>query len=287
MANKKALGRGLDEIFGEGVDSILTDISNGKTESNSASELDIKDIRPNPYQPRKTFDEKELQELAESIKVHGVFQPILVRKALSGYDLVSGERRLRASKLAGKKKIPAIVVDFNDSQMMEVALLENIQRKDLNPIEEAEGYDQLIKKFNYTQEQLADRLGKSRANITNMLRLLNLPDEVREYVLKGKLSYTKARTLLTIEDEEKMKDLADRAVKEDLSVRQLEKLSKEKKSGKKTSEKPVDPFMEDVRNKLQHKYSTKVEFKNKSIIISYNDNEDLNRILEIMNVIDE
>ena len=293
MATKKKLNRGLDAIFGPDIDSFLQDIEKGNSKEFGSGQqsIPIKDIRANPYQPRKQFDEASLNELADSIRENGVFQPILVRKSktLKGYELVAGERRLRASKLAGKKDIPAIIVDFSEAQMMEISLLENIQRKDLTPIEQATAYDQLIKKLNYTQDELAKRLGKSRTNITNLLRLLNLPNEVKKLVNANKLSYGQARTLLALDDEEEMVALAKRAVKEDLSVRELEGLtSSNKKTTKKPSaSKPRDPFMEDVKNRLQRKYSTKVEIKNKSIIIKYNDIKDLNRILEIMGVIED
>ena len=293
MATKKKLNRGLDAIFGPDIDSFLQDIEKGNSKEFGSGQqsIPIKDIRANPYQPRKQFDEASLNELADSIRENGVFQPILVRKSktLKGYELVAGERRLRASKLAGKKDIPAIIVDFSEAQMMEISLLENIQRKDLTPIEQATAYDQLIKKLNYTQDELAKRLGKSRTNITNLLRLLNLPNEVKKLVNANKLSYGQARTLLALDDEDEMVALAKRAVKEDLSVRELEGLtSSNKKTTKKpTSSKPRDPFMEDVKNRLQRKYSTKVEIKNKSIIIKYNDIKDLNRILEIMGVIED
>ena len=291
MAKEKKLKRGLDEIFGQDIDSFLDDISNNSTEykGTSKSELNISEIRPNPYQPRKEFDEAGLNELADSIRMNGVFQPILVRQSLSGYELVAGERRLRASRLAGKKTIPAIIVDFNDQQMMEISLLENIQRKDLTPIEEASAYDQLIRKLSYTQDELAKRIGKSRTNVTNMLRLLNLPDEIKKMVNEGKLSYGHARTLLSLESEEKMIALAEKTIKEGLSVRQLEDLCKKKETKKPGKDKPeeTDPFMEDVKNRLQRKYGTKVEIKNKCISIRYNDIDDLNRILEIMNVIED
>ena len=291
MAKEKKLKRGLDEIFGSDIDSFLDDISNNASEykGTSRSELAISQIRPNPYQPRKEFDEAGLNELADSIRMNGVFQPILVRKSISGYELVAGERRLRASKLAGKKTIPAIIVDFNDQQMMEISLLENIQRKDLTPIEEAGAYDQLIRKLNYTQDELAKRIGKSRTNVTNMLRLLNLPDEIKKMVNEGKLSYGHARTLLSLDSEEKMISLAEKTIREGMSVRQLEDLCKKKTPKKPGKDKPeeTDPFMEDVRNRLQRKYGTKVEIKNKCISIRYNDIDDLNRILEIMNVIED
>lgn len=289
MATKKKLGKGLSEIFGDDIDSFLDDISKGNSNYGSGkSSIPIKDIRPNPYQPRKEFDEEGLRELAESIKTNGVFQPILIRKSLSGYELVAGERRLRASKLAGKKDIPAIVVDFDDKQMMEISLLENIQRKDLTPIEEATAYAQLIKKLNYTQEELGRRIGKSRANVANMLRLLNLPEEVKKYVSNGKLSYGHARALLAIDDEDKMIEIAKRTIREGLSVRELEELSQEKKKPqKKTTVKKTNPFVEDVKDRLQKKFGTKVDIQNNKLTIHYTNTRDLNRILEIMNVIEE
>ena len=292
MAAKRKLGKGLDAIFGENIDSFLDDIEKGAAEAagNVHSDLPISQIRPNPYQPRKEFDENGLKELANSIKENGVFQPILVRKSLSGYELVAGERRLRASKLAGKNEIPAIIVDFDDRQMMEISLLENIQRKDLTPIEEAGAYKQLISKLGYTQDELAKRLGKSRTNVANMLRLLTLPEKIRDMVNTGKLSYGQARTLLSLDDEGKMLALAERTVKDGLSVRELEKLTSRDKSGKKKpADKPKnnDPFTEDMEDRLRKKFSTKVEIRNKAISISYTDTEDLNRILDIMGVIEE
>ncbi len=289
MAAKKKLGKGLDAIFGQDIDSFLNEIEESAEKSGSGKyELKISQIRPNPYQPRKEFDEKGLEELAESIRENGVFQPILVRKSLHGYELVAGERRLRASKMAGKDTIPAIVVDFNDRQMMEISLLENIQRKDLTPIEEASAYQQLIRKLDYTQDELAKRLGKSRTNVANMLRLLSLPDEVKQLVNEGKLSYGQARTLLSVENEEEMLALAKRTVREGLSVRELERLTSKKTEGKRKPEgKKKDPFTADVEDRLRRKFSTKVEIGNKCITIRYTDIEDLNRILEIMNIIED
>ena len=289
MASKKKLGKGLSEIFGDNFDSFLDDISNGTADVKaSQSEIPIKEIRPNPYQPRKTFDKQALQELADSIRQYGVFQPIVVRKAVSGYDLIAGVRRLRASKLADKETIPAVIVDFDDQKMMEISLLENIQREDLTPIEEANAYNQLIRKYHYTQEDLAKQLGKSRTNITNVLRLLNLPKEVQKMVNEGKLSYSQARTILALEDAAEMVEIASQAAEEGLSVKQIEKLCRKKGKGSgKPGKKKDDPFMDDVINRLQKKYSTKVEIKNKSINIKYNDVEDLNRILEIMGLIED
>ena len=289
MAAKKKLGKGLDAIFGQDIDSFLSEIEESAEKNGSGKdELKISEIRPNPYQPRKEFDEKGLEELAGSIRENGVFQPILVRKSLQGYELVAGERRLRASRMADKDTIPAIIVDFDDRQMMEISLLENIQRKDLTPIEEASAYQQLIRKLGYTQDELAKRLGKSRTNVANMLRLLSLPDEVKQLVNEGKLSYGQARTLLSVENEEDMIALAKRAIREGLSVRELEKLTSKKTDGRKRpEEKKKDPFVADVIDRLQKKFGTKVEIKNKALSISYTDNEDLNRILEIIGVLED
>ena len=287
---KKKLGKGLNEIFGDDIDNFLNEIDNTSSSATTGTaKLAVKDIRPNPYQPRKEFDQNGLQELADSIKENGVFQPILVRKSLSGYELVAGERRLRASKLAGLKEIPVIIKDFNDQEMMEISLLENIQRKDLTPIEEAAAYDQLIKKLNYTQEQLAKRIGKSRANVSNLMRLLTLPQEVQDLVNKGKLSYGQARTLLALDSEEKIIELAKRCVKEELSVRELESLTRKptKKAPVKQEPKKRNPFIEDVKNRMQKKLGTRVEINDKAINISYNNTKDLNRILEKMGMLDD
>ena len=287
----KKLGKGLNAIFGDDIDSFLDEISNSEAKvSGDSFKLAIKEIRPNPYQPRKDFDEEGLKELAESIKTNGVFQPILVRKSLQGYELVAGERRLRASKLAGKTEIPAILVDFDDTQMMEVSLLENIQRKDLSVIEVAEAYEQLIKKLGYTQEQLAERVGKKRENIANILRLLKLPAEIQVMVNKGQLSYGQARTLLSLPDEEQMITLANKAAKEGTSVRELEKIVKQgskKLKPKQSHLTLVDPYIVDVKRRLENKLGTSVEITKKSITIKYNDTDDLNRILESIGGIEE
>ena len=278
------LGRGLTELFGSNVDDLIEEIASGDRDKNI---LPISEIRPNPYQPRKNFDQDKLKELAESIREHGVFQPIIVRKAIDGYELIAGERRLRASKLAGKEDIPAIVVEFSDQEMMEISLLENIQREDLNAVEEAAAYSQLIEKIGYTQEELAKHIGKSRTYITNMLRLLRLPDDIKEKVRSGKLSYGQARTLLAAEDEEKMHELAERAVREGLSVRDLEKLVSEKPAEKKKKEVRRNPYYEDVRSRLEKQFGTGVEVKKNKMVIYYNSDEDLNRILEKMSGLDQ
>lgn len=285
MAKAKKLGKGLDEIFGENFSSVLNDI-NAPADGSQAVKISLDEIRPNPYQPRKTFDREALNDLAASIKEHGVFNPILVRKSVGGYELIAGERRLRASKIAGMRDIPSIVVEFDDTQMMEISILENIQREDLSPLEEARAYEQLIEKLGYTQEKLAERIGKSRPYITNILRLLKLPEEVQDMVNGNKLSYGHARSLLALEDEGKMIELAKRAIKEDLSVRDMEKLVKEKPV-KIRKEKESDPFIDNVRSIMENKLSTKTEIDSKRIVIHYNGTEDLNRILEIIGCLEE
>ena len=205
--NNARLGKGLSSIFGQDVSKVLDDIQNGdmEVESQQQSKIPVNEIRPNPYQPRKVFNDEALKELSSSIKQHGVFTPILVKKSIQGYDLIAGERRLRASKLAGLQDIPAIIVDFDDQEMMEIALLENIQREDLNVIEEAKAYEKLIQRLGYTQEQLAHRVGKSREHITNLLRLLKLPEDVQEYVVSKQLSMGHVRALLGLKTEASMR----------------------------------------------------------------------------------
>lgn len=288
MAQKK-LGKGLGAIFGDDIDSVLDEISKGEGPiGGTKNTLKISDIRPNPYQPRKTFNQESLQELADSIKEVGVIQPILVRKSISGYELLAGERRLRASKLADKNDIPAIIIEVTDQDMMEYALLENIQREDLNIVEEALGYEQLIKKLKYTQEELAKRIGKSRAHITNVLRILKLPQEVLDLLSKNKLTFGHARALINIDDEDRIIELAKKAASEGLSVRDIEKLSNEAKSSspKKSSSKK-DPYLENVRRTIESTLSTSVEVDKKKIVINYKGTDDLNRILEIMGCIED
>ncbi|MBQ6367051.1 MAG: ParB/RepB/Spo0J family partition protein [Erysipelotrichaceae bacterium] len=278
------LGKGLTELFGSNVDDLIEEIASGDRDKNI---LPVKDIRPNPYQPRKNFDLDKLKELSESIREHGVFQPIIVRRAIDGYELIAGERRLRASKMAGKTEIPAIIVEFSDQEMMEISLLENIQREDLNAVEEAAAYSQLIDKLGYTQEELAKHVGKSRTHITNMLRLLRLPDDIKALVRDGKLSYGQARTLLAAEDEERMHELAEKAVRDGLSVRELEKLTAEKPVEKKKKEPRRNPYYEDIRSRLEKQFGTGVDVKKNKMVIYYNSDEDLNRILEKMSGLDQ
>ena len=227
---KKALGKGLEQLFSNTVidfDNFEKDIV--EENENNVTEINIDDIRSNPYQPRKTFDIESLNELAKSIKEYGVVQPIIVKKSIKGYELVAGERRTKAAKIAGLKKIPAIIKDFDDQEMMEIALIENIQREDLNPIDEATSISNIIKLRGYTQEEFANKFGKSRSYVTNILGLLKLPDEVRKLVEKRNLSMSHARVLSKMEDEEKIVELAKKVITDNLSVHDLEKLSQEEK----------------------------------------------------------
>lgn len=283
------LGRGLSAIFGEDVTSVLDEIQQGKTEveGSKKSEIEVSKIRPNPYQPRRTFDEAKLQELAESIKTHGVFTPILVKNAIQGYELIAGERRLRAAKLAELKTIPAIIVEFDDTQMMEIALLENIQREDLNAIEEALGYEKIISRLNYTQEELAKRIGKSREHVANMLRLLKLPQTVQQHVVDGKLSMGHVRALLSLKDPQRMEEVAEKAIALHLSVRAVETLVKNINQPKEEVKKEKDIHLQAVEKKLQRKFQTKVKIDQRHIAITYVDQDDLNRILELLNALDE
>lgn len=284
------LGKGLNSIFGQDVSKVLEDIQNGdvKTEKQEQTKINIDQIRPNPYQPRKVFDDTALQELSQSIKQHGVFTPILVKKSIQGYDLIAGERRLRASKLAGMSDIPAIIVDLNDQEMMEIALLENIQRENLNGIEEAKAYEQLIQRLNYTQEQLANRVGKSREHITNTLRLLKLPEDVQEYVVQKKLSMGHVRALIGLKDENMIRKIAKQAIDQGLSVRKIEQLVKDLQH-KKEPEKQVEEniFIKEAKNKLEEYFQTSVKVSERSISIHYENEEDMNRILELLNLIEE
>ncbi|MDI6415663.1 ParB/RepB/Spo0J family partition protein [Solobacterium moorei] len=296
MAEKKqkGLGRGLDSIFGSNVEQFLDDIQSSAKEVPGRREVEIaiEEIRPNPYQPRKEFDQTALNELADSIRTHGIFTPLLVRKSVSGYDLITGERRLRAAKIAGLKVVPAISVEFTEEQMMEIAILENVQREDLNAIEEAAAYDSLVKKLGYTQEKLAERVGKSREYCANIMRLLKLPSEVQKLVIDKKLAMGHVRPLLGLKDEMEMLDAAEKIMKEKMSVREVEAYvrdinSEEVKPNKTKPEKKRDPIIHDLEHQISVKLGTKVTIQNKKLTIRYIDTEDLNRILEILNCLDE
>lgn len=287
---RKALGRGLEQLFSNEVinfENFEKDIVQNSSKSDIL-EINLKDIRSNPYQPRKTFNETTLQELADSIKEHGIIEPIIVKKAIKGYELVAGERRTKAAKLAGLEKIPAIVKDFNDQEMMEIALLENIQREDLNPIDEASAYQKIIELGHMTQEEFAKKFGKSRSHVTNMLGLLSLPTAVKELVEKKEISMGHARALSKIESAEKIKELADKVVKENMSVRELEQEIQESNLPKKQQQ---DRFRESksirttiYERLMREKVGTKVKINQKKIEIPYDSEKDLERILEILGI---
>ncbi|MBR3117356.1 MAG: ParB/RepB/Spo0J family partition protein [Bacilli bacterium] len=285
---RKALGRGLEALFSDDnltFEEIEETIVDEAKKNNEIVELNLSDLRPNPYQPRKKFDDEALNELAASIKENGVFQPIIVKKTVKGYDIVAGERRFRASKKAGKTTIPAIIKEFTDEEMMNISLLENLQREDLTAIEEANAYKAMLDSLNITQDELANKVGKSRSHITNTLGLLKLPKSVQDMVLYNKISMGHARVLSKLEDKEQVEDLAEKVVKDDLSVRELEELSKDKDL------KRVFPInrteknneYKDVEKMLKEKLGTKVKISNNKMTISFSTVQDLNRILEIMN----
>lgn len=291
MAKKEnALGKGLSAIFGESIDDVLEDIQQGGNDEYNAQkyEIPVDEIKPNPYQPRKVFDDDKIHELSESISQHGVFTPILVKKGIQGYELITGERRWRASKHAGLATIPAIIMEFDDQQMMEIALLENIQREDLNAIEEAQGYEKLIKKIGYTQEELAKRIGKSREHVANLLRLLKLPVSVQNYVVTKQLSMGHVRALLALKDEALMEEVAQKAIQLHLSVRAVETMVKNINEPKEKSESKVrDINLDPIEHRLQSKFQTKVKVDEKQISIKYSGTQDLNRILELLDCLEE
>lgn len=292
MNKGKGLGRGIDALFQDF--SALEEVDVQKEE---IIDIPINELRPNPYQPRKTFDEVSLQELAASIQQSGVFQPIIVRKSsVKGYEIIAGERRFRASKLAEKKTIPAIIRVFDEETMMQVAVLENLQREDLNPLEEAEAYDMLMKNLHLTQVEVSERLGKSRPYIANYLRLLTLPNDVKEMVQKEALSMGQSRTLLGLKNKEMILPLAKRAVKENLTVRHLEQLVNEindnqgkslsKKETKMVKEKPY--YIKESEDRLMDKFGTNVLIQEKEgkgkIEIEYLSQSDLTRILDLLDI---
>lgn len=291
MENKKrALGRGLEQLFNnENFDLEALEKSIYETAGNEEIvKIAIEDLRPNPYQPRKTFKDDSLSELAESIKEHGVFQPIIVKKGIKGYEIIAGERRYRASKMAGLEKIPAIIRNFTDEQMIEIALLENIQRENLNAIEEALAYRQMIERLSLTQEELARKVGKSRSHITNMLGLLNLPAEIQELVAKEKLTMAHARVLSKLESNEQIIDMAGKIIANQLPVHDVEGLVKQEefKRKHKFERKMGTSEYKYVEDLLRDKLDTRVRIKDKKIEISFANVADLNRILEVLDVKD-
>ncbi len=283
---RKALGKGLEQLFSNeriDFDNFEKEIVTSAT-NKEVAEIPLIDIRSNPYQPRKTFDEKSLHELAESIKEHGIVQPIIVKKSIKGYEIVAGERRTKAAKIAGLETIPAIVKDFNDIEMMEIALIENIQRENLNPIEEAEAYEKIIKFENLTQEAVSEKFGKSRSHITNLLGLLRLPEEVKQYVSDQKISMGHARVLSKLADQTQILNLANKVIEQELSVRDLERITKEDYIPRvNTIKKTIPSIRTSIYEKhLCEKVGSKVKIKPKKIEIAYDNEKDLERILEII-----
>lgn len=285
---KKALGKGLEQLFSNNVID-FENFEDTVVEENKkdVTEINIDEIRSNPYQPRRTFDTETLNELAKSIEEYGVVQPVIVKKSIKGYELIAGERRTKAAKIAGLKVIPAIIKDFDDQQMMEIALIENIQREDLNPMDEAVSISNIIKLRGYTQDEFANKFGKSRTYVTNILGLLKLPEDVKKMVEKRTLSMSHARVLSKIDDEEKVVRLAKQVITDELSVRELEKITQDDKKE-----------MEVVKNKktgYDHKYrmyeniimdnlDTKVRVSKKKIEIYFDGVNELEEILSKMNV---
>ncbi|HCD51236.1 MAG TPA: hypothetical protein DEQ34_02215 [Balneolaceae bacterium] len=306
MASKKVLGRGLGAFFPEydkesdqaGSSEESTTKAKSGVEKNFIEPTErvnvilnvpVDHIRANPNQPRKEFDEERLEELADSIKTHGLIQPITVRYiGEKRFELISGERRLRAAKLGGLDEIPAYIREADDEQSMAFALIENIQREELNPLEVALGYKRLLEEFNYTQAEVAGRVGKNRTTVTNMLRLLNLPDFIQAALVSNQISVGHARALISIEDKEVQQDLFKKVVKQGWSVRQVEDAVRQLGSPKKKPAKkpePSNPFYDEISGRLRRTFSTKVNIKPKAnggeIKIEYYSDEDLERILAI------
>ena len=311
MSKKGGLGKGLGAIFGENTSPA---VEKAQEPASAAQELLIKNIAANPYQPRCNFDEEKLQELAASIKEFGVVQPVVVRKKGRSYELVAGERRLRAAGLAGLIKVPAIVKDYDDAKMMEIALIENIQRHDLNPIEEAQGLRRLMQEFKLTQEQTAEKVGRSRSAVTNILRLLNLPEQVQKQIINGVLTMGQAKQLLGLPKPEQMCEVAEAIIANGWSSRMTEEVVRKLKEGKKLKivrelveeeaktkdnkeKKPKreptenDIFCHDFEQRLVEFLGTKVKVVPKldeqgrqggTIHIEYYSAEDLERIYEVL-----
>ena len=303
---KRGLGRGLGSLFGdyenyelekdekqtentkENKQTKKSASNNDADIANGVLEIEIGLIDRNEEQPRKNFDVKALKELAQSIKQHGIIQPLILQKNGNRYQIVAGERRFRAARLAGLKKVPAIIKEYTEHEMSEISIIENLQREDLNPIESAKAIARLIEQFNLTQEVVADKIGKSRPAVANTLRLLTLPEEIIKYIEAGKLSAGHARTLLAVEDKKKMLELANLAISKKLSVRDLELLVRKlNKPTKDTIKQQQSLELKDFANNLNRIFSTKVSIigndKKGRIYIDYYSPEDLQRIYDVIN----
>lgn len=287
---RKALGKGLEQLFSNEVidfDNFEQEIV-ASASRNDIIEIPLEEIRSNPYQPRKTFNEESIEELANSIKEYGIVQPIIVKKAVKGYELIAGERRTKAARVAGFVTIPAIIKEFDDQEMMEIALVENIQREDLNPIDEAKAYENIINMNNMTQDEFARRFGKSRSHVTNMLGLLKLPNATKKLVEENKISMGHARSLSKLSDEVLVNELADKIITENLSVRDLEHmisesdLPKNNKIARKKEEKNIHYSI--YEKIMREKIGCKVKIKENKIEIPFDREKDLERILEILGI---
>lgn len=277
----KGLGKGLNAFF-----------SNMEaTKEESVKEIKLKELRPNPYQPRKVFEKEAIEELAQSIVEHGILQPIIARKTIKGYEIVAGERRYRAAKAAKLETVPVVVKELTEQQMMELAVLENLQREDLTPIEEGAAYQLLMEKLNLTQEELSKRLGKSRPHIANHIRLLSLPPKIQALISEGKISMGHGRALLGLRKKDRLTAVVEKVIKESLNVRQLEKLIQQLNDVPRETKKPEknkNVFIKEQESFLREKFGTTVNIKqskNKGKIeIEFFSNEDLDRILELLEI---
>jgi len=281
----------MSKRLGRGLDALIPSLS--VSEDDKVIEINLSQLRPNPYQPRKTFDDNSIRELAESIKQHGVIQPIIVRTVLKGYEIIAGERRFRASQLCGNSTVPAVVRSFSDQQVMEIALIENLQREDLNAIETAIAYQGLMDKFKLTQEELSMKVGKSRSHIANFVRLLALPTEIKDDVSRGTISMGHARALAGIKDVSVQKEMASLVVANDWSVRSLEEAIQRlevKDNGEdskaKVKVKKRDPYIENLEESLRDRFKTTVKIKQQKdkgkIELQYYSKQDLERLLELL-----
>lgn len=276
----RGLGKGIDALFRE----------EAVHKEDQVQQIAMAKILMNPFQPRKRFDEEAIEELAQSIREHGIIQPIIVRQNGKKYEIVAGERRYRAAKQAGLLDVPVIVKDFNEQQMMEVAILENLQREDLTPIEEAEAYNSLIVNLNFTQEDLAKRLGKSRPHIANLIRLLQLPEDIRELVNEGQLSMGHGRALLGLKNKRRIPEVAQKVLRDHLNVRQLEKYIQDVNEAvsRETKKQNKDVHTQATESQLREYFGTQVQIKkvkNKGKIeIEFYSEDDLHRILEILSI---
>lgn len=288
-AKNRGLGKGLEALFNDS-EIHISEVSVNKDEGNQIEGItfvNINDIKPNTNQPRKDFDEEKLNELATSIKEHGLIQPVILRRHKTGYELVAGERRWRACRKAALKEIPCIIKDLTDEENMLVTIIENVQREDLNPIEEAEGFNQMIVTYGLTQEMVSKSVGKSRPHITNTLRLLKLPEKVKGMVSSGALSAGHVRALAGIKDEQRQIELASHAASEGLSVREMERLAKQapkKRVSRRKSEKNADvkKVEEDLKTVLGTKVSLKENGEKGKIEIDYYSREELERLIELL-----